>query len=89
MESPQEFAERWLRDSMGGWAKLFLYLATGFVTVGTLMAIWEFWDEPRQLVVPLLLAGIAFLLFRLVPCVEGILVDLEYLQKLIKEQKEE
>ncbi len=34
------------------------------------------------------LAGIGFSLLVLVPFVEGILVDLEYLQQLIKEQKE-
>ena len=60
----------------------------GCVFVGTFIAFSEFWDEPRQLVVPVLLAGIGFSLLVLVPFVEGILVDLEYLQQLIKEQKE-
>lgn len=88
METPQEFAERWLRNGMGGWNKLFLYIAIACVTVGTVIAFYEFWDEPRQLVVPLLLAGLAFLLFRFLPCVEGILVDLEYMAEIEKEKRE-
>jgi len=88
METPQEFAERWLRNGMGGWNKLFLYLAIACVTVGTVIAISEFWDEPRQLVVPLLLAGIAWLLFRLYACVEGILVDLEYMAEIEEKKRE-
>ncbi len=88
METPQEFAAKWLRNGMGRSARLYFYFAMGCVVAGTFTAFWEFWDEPRQLVVPLLLAGIALLLLVLVPCVEGILVDLEYLQKLMKEQKE-
>jgi len=88
METPQEFAAKWLRNGVGWWPGLFFYFARGLVIGGTFLAIWEFWDEPRQLVVPALLAGIGFLLIVLVPFVEGILVDLEYLQKLIREQKE-
>jgi len=77
-----------LNVGIGRSARLYFYFATGLVFAGTFTAFWEFWDEPRQLVVPLLLAGIGFLLLVLVPCAEGILVDVEYLQKLIKEQKE-
>ena len=87
METPQEFAAKWLRNGIGRWPRLYFYFAMGLVLAGTFTAFWEFWDEPRELVVPLLLAGIAFLLLVLVPCVEGILVDLEYSQKIEEEKR--
>jgi len=89
METPEEFAKRWLRGKP--WEEKFLqYSALGLVFAGLVVAIQQsyVYDEPNQLPVPFLLTGIAFFLWKLVIYAEGILVDLEYLQELVKEGQE-
>ena len=87
MITPREFTVEKIRYT-AGWVKLFFFFATGFVIVGALMAFWEFWDEPRQLIVPLLLAGIGLLLFLLLIYVFDILCALGYLQGIAIEKRE-
>ena len=80
MDTPEQFASKWRCNGTGWWVRWLQKLA--HVAVGTGLAIAYFYDEPAQLAVPLLLAGVAWCLIILVAYVEGILVDLEYLQHL-------
>ncbi len=85
METPKKFSENWMRRERGWWVKFYEILGVGFVAAGIVIAIGQFYDEPGQLPVPFILTGIACLLVLLVACAEGILVDLEYLQTMLKE----
>jgi len=87
METPEEFAENWMRYVNRGWVNFTKSLCVGFVVGGIGIAIWQFYDEPGQLAVPFLLTGIAVLLFHLVGCAEGIVCDLDYLQKIVNEKR--
>lgn len=86
IETPEEFAEKYTRQKSGT-QKFFESLGAILVAAGAVIAIWQFYDDPAQLPVPFLLAGIGFLLFMLVVYAEGILVDLEYLQRIVKERR--
>jgi len=86
METPQEFAERWSQSGLGAWDAIFMWLSWLCVGAGTVLVVLEIWDQPGQRSVPILLAGIAWVLVRLVAFAEGILVDVEYLQGMIREK---
>jgi hypothetical protein len=87
METPEEFAEKFLHRDKGWWEKCFENLGLVFLVSGVGLAIWHFYDQPGQLAVPFLLAGIACFLVLLFGYAEGILADLEYLQAIVKERQ--
>lgn len=89
MDTLKQFASEWQRNGTGWWVRSLQTLAHVSVAVGTLLAIGYFYDEPAELAVPLLLAGVALCLIILVSYVEGILVDLEYLQQLMTASRDE
>ena len=89
METPQEFAEKWSQNGLGWWDRLFMWLSLIFVFVGTGLVVFEFWNQPGKGVVPILLAGIAWILVRLVAIAEGLLVDVEDLQVIIREREDQ
>ncbi len=79
----------YLRDPIGGWGQKFIdTLGILFVIVGLGIAISHAYDNPSQLAVPFLLAGIACPLYAVRIYAEGILVDLEELYKIAKERQE-
>ncbi len=47
-----------------------------------------FFDELNQFSVPFLLTGMAIILWKVASYAEGILVDIEYLQLIVKEGQE-
>lgn len=85
-EKPEEFAEKYIRQK-GWWQKFIETLGVVLVTVGAISAIWQYYDDSTLFPIALLLAGIAFLLIELVVYVEGIHVDLEYLQIIVEERR--
>jgi len=66
----------------------YILITFGLLGAGGGLAIFEIWDQPSQAGVSFVLLGIAFLLFRLIDCVEEILRGVTSLQKLKIEQKE-
>lgn len=85
MQTPQEFAEEFLQRDRSWWEMCFEYLGLVFFVSGVGLAIWHFYDQPGQLAVPFLLAGIACFLVLLFGYANGIVADLEYLQAIVKE----
>ncbi len=88
MESPQEFTQNWIqhRRGMGTWDAISMFLAWLCVGAGTVLVILEFWDQPGQRAVPILIAGIAWLLFRMAGVADLILVNVAYLQGMMREK---
>ena len=84
METYREYAKAYLREKDAG-MNFFMKLAAMFFLAGLVVAIWQFYDEPGQIPVPLILAGIAWLLINLVGIAESILVALEY--RILQEQE--
>ncbi len=83
METPEEFANRWTRGKP--WReKLLENLAMALVISGSAGA---FFDELNQFSVPLLLTGIAIILWKVAIYAEGILVGLEWLTLIVKKGK--
>jgi len=64
------------------------FMIFGLIFGGMGLAISEILDQPSQAGVSFILMGIAWLLLRLVDCVEGILRGVTSLQRLTIEQKE-
>ncbi len=85
METPEEFAEKFLHREKSWWETFFVTLGMVFLVSGVGLAIRYFYDQPGQLAVPFLLAGIGCFLALLVCYAEGIVADLEYLQAIVKE----
>ena len=86
METPEEFANRWLRGKPWREKLFFERLPPLFLVLGLVFA---FFDKSRYLSVPFLLTSIALLGWKLAIYAEGILVDLEYIQKTIEEGQDQ
>jgi len=66
------------------WEKVYEDFGLTFILMGVGLAVWQFHDQPGQLAVPFILAGIACYLVLLFRYAGGILGDLEYLQEIVK-----
>ncbi len=66
------------------WTNFWETLAIAFSVGGISVAIWQFYDKPAQLAVPLLLAGIACWLLMLVATADGIVHVLDELYFIAK-----
>ena len=66
------------------WINFWENLAIAFSVGGISVAIWQFYDKPAQLPVPLLLAGIACWLLMLVATADGIVHVLDELYFIAK-----